>query len=165
VHLHQVLRRVSLSVYPSPFASLAPSAVLLHLTPCSLSLPDDYLLAPIQLDRALEMILASVLFKFHSTRMLDLIVKEATKVSSSSSSLSSLLSSPSSLASRSLHQNPSLHGLYVVYTLLIKYGHRSPPLYRNLVVWRKLWPGLMDTLWADCEDVSPAFYLIDCPYR
>ncbi|KAL7413658.1 hypothetical protein BDY24DRAFT_389190 [Mrakia frigida] len=97
----------------------------------------DYLLAPLQLDRALEMILASVLFKFHSTRMLDLIVKEATK-------------------------NVSPNGLFVVYTLLIKYGHRSPALYRNLAIWRKLWPGMMATLWSECED-RPHQLLSDVP--
>lgn len=93
------------SILPPSPPSL-PSAVLLQLTPRSLSPPDDYLLAPIQLDRALDMILASVLFKFHSTRMLDLIVKEATKVSLSSSSLSSLLSSRAHLRLASRTRTP-----------------------------------------------------------
>ena len=91
---------------------------------------DDYLLAPLQLGRALDMLLASVLFKFHSTRMVDLVVKEARKVGFPPRS--SLVPDVSSSADLILGAARTTFGAEPTTALFVHRLHAPPPVWAGL---------------------------------
>ncbi|CDZ96664.1 Coeffector of mDia Rho GTPase, regulates actin polymerization and cell adhesion turnover [Phaffia rhodozyma] len=90
---------------------------------------DIYLTNPLDLENALILLLRSVLFKFHSTRMIDLIIKWVKK-----------------------GKDPSF--LYILLSILLLCGQQSPSIFKSYVRWRPVIPFLVNVLDQEIVDTS-----------
>ncbi|KAH9986274.1 hypothetical protein BJV77DRAFT_951196 [Russula vinacea] len=100
------------------------------LTFCA-SYHEQYLQSPLQLEHACDMILDSELFAFHSERMCEILTDEAAG-------------------------NTDPHAQFMLYSVLLFHGRRSPSFLRSHKRWQSLTPLLMDyvlmVLDPDVED-------------
>ena len=94
---------------------------------------------------AVELLLASELFKYHYERMIGLVMVEAQEVS-----VPSVL-----LAPKADKQNTNPHELYIIYHIILYYGFRHASLFRSHRKWHKLLPTLGEVVSVEAEEVCP----------
>lgn len=106
---------------------------------------DMYMQTAREHQQVLAMLVKSDLFRYYSERMIGLIMTGAEEVRL-------LVLFASSLTSRIL-QSTNPHTLYILYNILLYYGHKHHSLFRSHRKWRKLLASLCDTIIVECEDV------------
>lgn len=114
-------------------------------------LADEYLNSEQLLDHALHMVLKSILFKFHSQRMIDLLLRQVRSVRHALLlPTAALRASPADVLSPSpslsLQREATPCENYVVMSALLCYGHHTPGLYRGLGKWRPVLQRLLNPL-------------------
>lgn len=87
---------------------------------------EKYLQAQIQLEHACNLLLDCELFAFHSDRMTEILMEEAST-------------------------NTDPHAQLILHKILLSYGHRHPSFLRSNRAWNRLIPLLMDHLLVDFD--------------
>ncbi|KZT33232.1 hypothetical protein SISSUDRAFT_1066309 [Sistotremastrum suecicum HHB10207 ss-3] len=87
---------------------------------------EKYLQAQIQLEHACNLLLDSELFAFHSDRMTEILMEEAST-------------------------NTDPHAQLILHKILLSYGHRHPSFLRSNRAWNRLIPLLIDHLLVDFD--------------
>lgn len=88
-----------------------------------------------------------MLFKFHSQRMVDLLLRQARSVRPHPLTFPPLSPSADILdLARSLQREASPCENYFVMSCLLVYGHHTPQLYRGLSKWRPIMQRLLNPL-------------------
>lgn len=106
----------------------------------------------IEQSHAYRSLLRSDLFRYHSERMIGLIMKEAETVSweTSSSTMSHMtISHPC----HGCLQNTNPHTLFVLYHILLYRGLKHHSLFRSRRKWKRLTFGLESALGIDLDEV------------
>ncbi|KAJ9119183.1 hypothetical protein QFC22_003675 [Naganishia vaughanmartiniae] len=94
------------------------------------------------------MLVKSDLFRFYSERMIGLVMAGAEDVRSRSQ-LDPFF--PLTIGTLS-EQCTNPHTLYILFNILLFYGHKHHSLFRSHRKWRKLLANLCDTIIVECED-------------
>jgi hypothetical protein len=104
---------------------------------------------------AYHLLLRSDLFRYHSERMINLILAEAEEVRSDSS-LFFLASCSNLLLTRpSVHpQNRNPNTLYILYNILLLWGTKHYSLFRSHRRWKRLAVGLGGVFTAEVDEVN-----------
>ncbi|KAI9635596.1 uncharacterized protein MKK02DRAFT_26305 [Dioszegia hungarica] len=90
---------------------------------------DQFLPTQDDMQHAVKALLASELFKYHTERMLGIVMVEA-------------------------QENTNPHDLYILYHIILYYGFRHPSLFRSHRKWRTLLPSLGEIVSVEAEEVS-----------
>ncbi|KAK8846670.1 hypothetical protein IAR55_005757 [Kwoniella newhampshirensis] len=88
---------------------------------------DTYLPSPSEMYHAIAMILDSELFTYYYERMVGIMMTDA-------------------------QENTNPHDLFILYHLILYYGHRHPSLFKSHRKWRKLLPTLGEVVGLDYEE-------------
>ena len=115
---------------------------------------EQYLQSPLQLEHAINMILDSELFQFHSERMCDIVVDDARKVCTPAphSSWRNVIQAISP-------QTTDPHLLFLHFNTLYFHGHRRVEAFRNHKRWQPIIPFLMDHILVEIDpDVEDTFF-------
>ncbi|ORX33276.1 hypothetical protein BD324DRAFT_640340 [Kockovaella imperatae] len=88
---------------------------------------DEYLPSPHEMHHVISLLLDCELFTYHYERMVGLIFDDA-------------------------QENTNPHELYVLYHIILYYGHRRPSLFRSHRKWKKLLPTLGEVVGVDSDE-------------
>ncbi|WWD21978.1 hypothetical protein CI109_106466 [Kwoniella shandongensis] len=88
---------------------------------------DTYLPSPSEMYHAIAMLLDSELFTYYYERMVGIMMSDA-------------------------QENTNPHDLFILYHLILYYGHRHPSLFKSHRKWRKLLPTLGEVVGLDYEE-------------
>lgn len=124
---------------------------------------------PGESSHAYHLLLKSDLFRYHSERMINLILAEAEEVSLVPLFLYALLRlafayprSSSPIITRMVIQNTNPHTLYILYNILLLWGAKHHSLFRSHRRWKRLSRGLGDVFEVEVDEVSTVSFSFPC---
>ena len=94
------------------------------------------------MQHAISLLFESELFTFHYERMVGIMMADAQEVIVTG--LHSMLMD---------YQNTNPHDLFILYHIVLYYGHRHPSLFRSHRKWRKLLPTLGEVVGLGGDEV------------
>ncbi|GHJ88905.1 hypothetical protein NliqN6_5307 [Naganishia liquefaciens] len=115
-----------LDIPASPKLSDLDNTLMLYIAIVS-RYHDLYMQTAREHQQVLAMLVKSDLFRYYSERMIGLVMTGA-------------------------EESTNPHTLYILYNILLFYGHKHHSLFRSHRKWRKLLASLCDTIIVECED-------------
>ncbi|CCM04492.1 uncharacterized protein FIBRA_06672 [Fibroporia radiculosa] len=99
-----------------------------------MSVSEQYLQSPLQMEHSCELLLTSELFTFHSERMSEILIEDT-------------------------RQATDPHVQFILYSVLLNHGRRSANFLRSQKRWQPILPLLMDNITVDVDpDVEDTYF-------